>query len=85
MPVKINPYKMGDLLSQGDVRVEMVMVEKAVYFRGYANNECFVFVTKRGDIATFKSIRACQDFITKFLQGLRIEVVSNEEDFNSNI
>ncbi|NRD75056.1 hypothetical protein HQQ94_17905 [Shewanella sp. VB17] len=59
--------------------IKMVISADSVHFYGVtAKGENVFFVTKRGGVATFKSISACHDFIRKFLPAKKIEVVVDE-------
>lgn len=74
MPTKINPYKMPEDLPKGGIEITMNITGHTVFFSGQLNNEDIVFVTRRGAIATFKSIHACRDFITKFFPDCKVKV-----------
>lgn len=70
---------MGEVIQRSDVSMKMVMSADSVYFYGVTTSgENVFFVTKRGGVATFKSISACYEFIRKFLPVKKIEVILDE-------
>ncbi|WP_341664096.1 hypothetical protein [Vibrio sp.] len=72
--IRISAYDMDALTRSYMDDIEMVISDRIIFFRGKLKDQHFVFVTKRNDIATFKSIKACRDFIGEFLPDKKITV-----------
>ncbi|RSD26602.1 hypothetical protein EJA03_20085 [Vibrio pectenicida] len=72
--IRIIAYDVDTLTRNHMDDIEMVISDRVIYFQGKLKDQHFVFVTKRNDIATFKSIKACKDFISEFLPDKKITV-----------
>lgn len=74
MNIKVFPYQMADFIKDFDMEIEMVISNNLVYFQAKSLDKNILFVTSRGETKTFKSISACRDFITTFLNERDIAV-----------